>query len=131
MLLALAASGLGAALWPPWGIGFGLALLPLLFWHAHKQSRALRYAPADFGVAFRSGILTHKLSFTFYERLQTLRFDQSPLDRRWRMATLSLDTAGAGPADHRIDIPYLDEAFARTELERLRAAASRHIPRWA
>lgn len=131
VVVSLIVSAIGVAVMPPWGLAFGAALLPLQLWFAWKQSRAVRYAPADFGIAFRSGIFTRKLSFTFYERLQTLRLDQSPFDRRWQMATLSLDTAGAGPADHRIEIPYLDEAFARSEFERLRVAAARHIPQWA
>ena len=32
---------------------------------------------------------------------------QSPFDRRHRMASVRVDTAGAGDASHRVDIPYL------------------------
>ena len=53
---------------------------------------------------------------------------QSPFDRRWKMAKLSVDTAAAGPADHRIKIPLLDEDFAREEHRHLVDRAAVHQP---
>ena len=88
----------------------------------------MRYARTDDGVVFRSGILTRKTSMTFYEKIQTLGVDQNLFDRRWKMARLSVDTAAAGPAEHRIDIPLLDQSFAWEELEELRNRSSRHEP---
>ena len=82
----------------------------------------------DEGVAYRSGVFTKKTSFTFFEKVQTLRVDQSPFDRRWKMATLSVDTAAAGPADHTINIPYLNQDFAHAEYEELLRKSSGHEP---
>ena len=61
---------------------------------------------------------------TFFNRIQTIRLDQSPFDRRWSMATLSIDTAAAGPAEHKIRIPYLSEDFAESEYSEIRMRSS-------
>lgn len=120
----------GLAIIQPWGLLAGVVLLPLELFLAIRQSRAMHYARTPFGVAYRSGILRKIMSLTFFERMQTLRLDQSPFDRRWRMATLMVDTAGAGPAGHRIHIKYLDEKFAKSEFDSLVSQASQHQPEW-
>ena len=119
---------LGTALSRPWGWAGGIALLPVLVWWALKRSRSMRYARFEDGVAFRSGVLTRKTSATFFEKIQTLRLGQTPFDRRWHMATLSVDTAAAGPAEHHIQVPLLDEAFARAEFDALVQRAASYIP---
>ena len=103
-----------------WGWALGIVALPLLIKWAYKKSKAMRYARTENGVVYRSGVFNRKTSMTFFEKIQTLRVDQSPFDRRWNMARLSVDTAAAGPADHRIEVPYLDEAFAQEEFQFLR-----------
>lgn len=111
-----------------WGWSIGLVLLPIFVLWALKKSKAMRYARLENGVVYRSGVLNRKVSVTFYEKIQTLRVDQSPFDRRWKMAKLSVDTAAAGPAQHLIQIPYLDEAFAMNELQRLRSKTGQQQP---
>ena len=44
--------------------------------------------------------------------------------RRWKMATLCIDTAGAGPAEHKIHVRLLDASFARQELQAIAREAS-------
>ena len=88
----------------------------------------MRYARTENGVAYRSGIFNRKTSMTFFEKIQTLRIDQSPFDRRWNMASLSVDTAAAGPANHRIEVPYLEESFAQTEFQYLRVKTGQEQP---
>lgn len=105
----------GLAFTRPWGMLLGLAASVPLVWYANKISRAMKYARTDDGVVYRSGLLTRKVSMTFFDRIQTLRVGQSPFDRRWSMAQLSVDTAAAGPAEHTIRIPYLPEDFAEHE----------------
>lgn len=124
MLLA----GLGLVWTRPWGWTAGIALLPALIWWALKKSRSMRYAQFQEGVIYRSGILTRKTSVTFFEKIQTLGLHQSPLDRRWRMARLRVDTAAAGPAEHQIDVPLLDESVARKEFEELVQRAASYLP---
>ncbi len=121
-------SAIGFGITQPWGWLAGLIALPCLVWWAAKKSRAMRYTRTEDGVIYRSGVLNRKLSVTFFEKIQALRVEQSPFDRRWKMATLSVDTAAAGPADHRIAVPLLDEDFALGELERLLDRAARQLP---
>jgi putative membrane protein len=98
----------------------GLLFIPAMAGWAIKKGSSHSYARTDFGLAYRSGLLTRKLSLTFFERIQSVSFNQSPFDRRWRMASLTVDTAAAGPAEHRISIPYLEAAFAMAEFDALR-----------
>lgn len=114
----------------PWGLFIGVALLPFAIGYAIKKSRSMKYARTAFGVVYRSGIFTKKLSLTFFERIQTLKVNQSPFDRRWKMAKLVVDTAAAGPAEHTINVRYLDEKFAFQELESLTSTSAQHRPNW-
>lgn len=114
----------------PWGFFIGLGLLPFAIWFAFQRSKSMKYARTAFGVVYRSGILTKKLSMTFFERIQTLRVNQSPFDRRWKMAKLVVDTAAAGPAEHTINVGFLDEQFAFQELDELTTTSSQHRPNW-
>ncbi len=118
----------GLALTRPWGAAAGLVVLPLFVLVARKKARARRFARTKWGYAFQSGILTRKLSFTFADRLQAVDCSQSWFDRRWAMATLRLDTAAAGPASHVIEIPFLDEQFARQEFGAVLGEAARSRP---
>ncbi len=108
--------------WQPWGACVGIVLLPLFLWLARRHARAMRYARCGPLVVFRSGLLTRKCSCAFVDKIQTLRLSESPFDRRWRMATLSVDTAAAGPAEHRILVKYLDVNVAQREFANLKAA---------
>lgn len=101
-----------------WSVGIPIALLGV-FW-VQKKSRSKRYARTDWGIAFRSGVLLQKCSMTFFEKIQSVQVNQSPWDRRWKMASISVDTLCAGPADHRIDIEMMDSEFATREFDRLR-----------
>ncbi len=113
----------------PWlGVLLGPALLPILVLWARKKARAMRYARQDDLLVYRSGVLNRKTSMTFFDKVQTISVEQSPFDRRWGMASLTVDTAAAGPAEHRISVRYLDEGFAQAELAEIRIAASRFTP---
>lgn len=112
MVVGLAAS-------QPWGWVPGLVLSPLIVGYAIKRSRSNKYARIGDGVIYRSGVFTKKTSVTFFEKIQGLNVSQSPFDRRWGMRTLSVDTAAAGPANHRISIRFLDEQFAIGEYQEI------------
>ena len=86
------------------------------------------FARTDQGVLFRSGVISKIVSITFFEKIQAITVNQSPMDRRWKMAKLTVDTAAAGPAEHRIDVPLLDEAFAHRELATITHLAAKHQP---
>jgi len=103
-----------------WSVGVPIALLGV-FW-VQKKSRSKRYARTDWGIAFRSGVLLQKCSMTFFDKIQSVQVNQSPWDRRWKMASISVDTLCAGPAGHRIDIEMMDSEFASRELDQLSVA---------
>ena len=56
--------------------------------------------------------------------------NQSPFDHRKRMASVAVDTAGAGSTGHRINIPFLDVAVAEGILSRLYEETRRTEFRW-
>lgn len=104
------------------------ALLSLMVAKAIYETRSMGYARTEEGVVFRSGVLTRKTSMTFFEKIQVVATMQSPFDRRWKMAHLTVDTAAAGGAEHRIDIPMLDQTFALTEEANITRQAALHQP---
>lgn len=128
MLAAFALSAIGLLYSRPWGLLVGVAIFPPLFWLTRRRVQSMCYGRTSDGVVFRSGIFTTKTSMTFFEKIQSLRVQQSPFDRRWHMAKLSLDTAAAGPADHVIRIPLLDQAVAFQEQESIKQLAASHQP---
>lgn len=103
----------------PWGALAGVVWVPLAVWHALASFRLTAWAHPPAGLAFRSGVLTRKLSVAFYDKMQVITLKESPFDRRHDMASLRVDTAGAGPAEHKIDIPYLPREVAQEQLQSL------------
>jgi putative membrane protein len=123
---------LSAALY--WAAGtVGLFALLLLAWSAYTAMRHARhagYAVDERLVAVRGGWWSRHWRFAELDKLQALRLSQGPLDRRWGMATVWLDTAGASPTSPPLRIRCLPEAEARALHERLvRVLATRRL-RW-
>ena len=106
-----------------WGGVAGLVALPALILFARKKAISRKYARIANAVVYRTGVFGRKTSVTFFDKLQNVACFETPFDRRWKMATLAIDTAAAGPAGHQIVTPYLDAEFAKRELEALRRFA--------
>jgi len=96
-----------------------------LWWRATCKHRRRNWTmTADF-VAFRSGFLNVRTTLVLFEKLQSCAVHHGPLDRRWRMARLSLDTAGGGQTGHRVVIPHLPlDLAAALDEELVRRAQS-------
>ncbi len=124
MLIGLAVSGLAIWNFAWWGLALGAAVCVFAYWFAGKKASTMRYARSEFGIAYRSGLLTKKCSVTFLEKVQSVWLDHSPFDRRWKMATLCIDTAGSGPAEHNIHVGMLEENFAQHERDAIAKRAS-------
>ncbi len=126
MALVVSLVVLSVSLWflSFWGIAVGVAFGLFAWWFASKKAAATRYARCSFGLAYRSGLLTKKTSVAFFDKLQSVVLQQSPFDRRWKMATLAIDTSASGPAEHRMQIAYLDQHFAQEEYESIARIAS-------
>ncbi len=98
--------------------------------NAARQSRAFLYAEEEDLFRFRSGWLWRRTSLVRGSKIQNVTLTESPFDRRHGMASIRVDTAGAGPAGHPLEIPYLPAESAVRLLERLGEHASRTRFRW-
>ena len=111
--------GLLAVLWLPWTV-----------FVARQHARRAGYACDDQLVAVRAGWWSRHWRFAELDKLQALQLRQSPLDRRFGMASLWLDTAGAGALSQALCIRYLHEAEARRLYARLGGEVARRPLRW-
>ena len=101
-------------------------LAVLVVWSARRLSKRLAIALTPTSVVIRTGAFQHRRSVARFSRIQSATLTQSPLDRRWNMATVSVDTAG-GSAEQRIVVPYLPADRAKEIYEALRAEVARAI----
>ncbi len=106
----------------------GLWLPPVVLtaaWFITRQwVRRAGYALTDRAIFFRNGWFSRQTSVVRFANMQTVSMRQSPFDRRKRMASVAVDTAGAGTLGHRIRIPFLDVDVAESILHRLYAETS-------
>jgi putative membrane protein len=104
-----------------------LLLMPLWLLRARQLARWSGWSVDAQHVAWRSGWLERHWQLVEIGRIQMLRVQQSPFDRRRGMASLLLDTAGANPGQPALRLRHLPEATARELCERLnrRIAAAR------
>ena len=97
--------------------------------HARLYVKHLGWAVGDQAVLFRSGWLWREFTVARFNKIQAVNARRVPFDRRARMASVAVDTAGAADASHRVAIPYLARQTA-DELYR-RLAAKPHGRRFA
>jgi putative membrane protein len=121
----------GYYFYPPWGGLVAVVAIGFLALQAHFAVRWTRYVRWEEGVIFETGCLNRKTTFTFFEKLQAIRLEQSPFDRRWKMAQLTIDTAGAGPAEHPLVISSLESNFAIEEQIALTHLSAQHQTHFA
>ena len=110
-----------------------LLLAALLAWAwiaARKTIEHTGWAVSDGAVFFRSGWLWRSLTAVRFTQVQAVTVSESPFDRRTGMASLRVDTAGAGELSHRVDIPYLPRQTARELCDLLASQAGRSAFRW-
>ena len=130
-LLFSAVVTLAAAVLIGWG-AIGIAIVMLL-WSivATRQYVAhVGWAEGDEVVMMRSGWLWQQTTLARVNKIQAVAMRQTPFDRRAAMATVRVDTAGAGELSHRVAIPYLDQEVASGLAGRLSAAAANTAFRW-
>ncbi|KRG65635.1 membrane protein [Stenotrophomonas humi] len=112
----------------PWGL-LPLLWLPWSAFKAHRQVTRMAYNIDAQRVAVRGGWWNRWWRIAELDKLQALRLDRSPLDRRFGTATLTLDTAGAlgAPA---LQLRFLEEQRARELMEQLGREMARRKLRW-
>lgn len=112
-----------------WGL-LALAWLPWSVFVARRHAERAGFARDAELVAWRAGWWSRHWRFAEVDKLQALRLSRSPLDRLYGMATLHLDTAGAGAFGPPLRMPYLQEADARALYRSLGAEVARRKLRW-
>ena len=105
-------SGLHALWLPPFAL---MTAWPI----TRRWVRRAGYALTERAIYFRSGWLSRQISVVRFVNMQTVSMHQTPFDHRKRMASVAVDTAGAGNIGHRIRIPFLDVDVAESILHRL------------
>jgi putative membrane protein len=113
---------------------WAVAILPcFMAWggiSARIYTAHLGWSVVDGAVLFRSGWIWRHVTVARFSKVQAVAMTQSPFDRRHRMASIRVDTAGAGDASHRVDIPYLAIERATELFGQLGTAAARTAFRW-
>jgi putative membrane protein len=89
-----------------------LLLVPLVFAYARGYARYAGWAVTPTAIAYRSGWLVQQQSIVRFIKIQTVSVTRNPFDRRWGMATVNVDTAGADPGGHGIRIRFIDYEIA-------------------
>jgi putative membrane protein len=130
LVLALLLS-LGAAAVVQWrAVIVAPVIAAWLVYVTYRQVQHLAWAATDDVVAFRSGWLGRSLTIVPVARIQAVRHIETPFDRRTGMGRVRVDTAGANPTSHRVDIPYLPRDVAFGLHHRLAAGAAASAFRW-
>lgn len=90
-----------------------------------RGASMIRYERSQDWIGCRTGVLTRQTSVAFLDRVQVVDITESPFDRRARMATLRIDTAGGGPMGPKVDLPMLDASQASVHALAVATAAER------
>ena len=118
----------GAALWFAigwWALAVAVVLGAWLGLMAWVSARLTAFAWSGETLIFRSSNgWRRQISLVRSGRVQVVTMRQSPLDRRWGMMRVTVDTAGAAGGGHHVDIPWLTGPVAEALYARLRHAAS-------
>ncbi|WP_232820380.1 PH domain-containing protein [Brachybacterium sp. YJGR34] len=116
-LIAIAGAIVGAVLTGWWWLGL-LALLPVALIVQSlaltpRRVRAIGYHDGEDELTIASGIMFRTVSSIPYGRVQSVKIDEGPVDRRYGLAQLSVSTAAGGST---VTLPGLP----KEEAERLR-----------
>jgi putative membrane protein len=107
-----------------WAIAVGVGIAAALLLQAWVTARFTAFAWSGDTLCFRSATATRHLTLVRAGRIQVVSLEQSPFDRRWGMAGVRVDTAGAAGGGHHVRIRCLDADTARALYARLRRAAA-------
>ncbi|CAN5635806.1 PH domain-containing protein [soil metagenome] len=129
LLFALAASAALGWRFGAWGL-LALAWVPWAAYAARHHARRAGYAVDDHLVAVREGWWSRHWRFAEIDKLQALQLRRSPLDRLTGMASVWLDTAGAGTRSPPLRIRHLAVAEAQALTQRLAATLATRPLRW-
>ncbi len=115
----------GAVFFDPWAVALGAAAAILAYVHSRLWVKHAGYSLTTWGLLFKSGWWERTTKIVRYGKIQTVGREESPFDRRHRMASVLVDIAGAGMIGYTIVIPYLEAAVAADVSRRLYEESSR------
>lgn len=95
-----------------------------------RHIRHTAWAVDEQVIAFRSGWLWRSMTLAPIAKIQSVTTTESPFDRRARMASVSVDTAGGLMALPRVRIPFLGRDTALELAAQLSAKAAQTTFRW-
>jgi putative membrane protein len=130
LVLALAVGASPAVLFGPAALVTIVPLAALVVLHARLWPRHARYALLPDAIVWRSGWWTRRTSIVRYEKIQVVTRVESPFDRRHHMASVHVDTAGAGHVGHAFVLRYLTDRVADELAGRLESEAGARAFRW-
>lgn len=130
LVLALIGALLSAFVLGWWAVAVLAFFIAWGWMSARIYTAHLGWAVIDGAVLFRTGWIWRHLTVARFSKVQAVSMTQSPFDRRHRMASVRVDTAGAGDASHRVNIPYLPVERATELFGQLGTAAARTAFRW-
>ena len=91
---------------------------------ARQHVRHLGWAEHDEVVLMRSGWIWRQVTLARANKIQSVTLPPVAVRPADAMARVRVDTAGAGAASHRVDIPFLDQAVAARFADRLAGQAA-------
>ena len=95
-----------------------------------KQMRCIAWASDDRLIALRKGWLWRSVTVAPVAKIQSVTATESPFDRRARMATIGIDTAGGIMSVPGLRIPYLARETALELTASLSTRAAQTTFRW-
>lgn len=119
--IELTAASIALGWFHRWWAGVALAVASVLwiFYRWHRQGRVYRiwgYAERETDLYIREGLLQRTLTVVPYGRMQVVTVNSGPIERKYGLATVTLETASAGTD---ATIPGLPTAEADALRERL------------
>jgi len=107
-----------------WAIAVGGAVAAALALQAWVTARFTAFAWSGDTLCFRSAMATRHVTLIRTGRVQVVSLERSPFDRRWGMAGIHVDTAGAASGGHHVHIRCLPADVATALYARLRRASA-------
>ena len=107
-----------------WALLIGLAAATALIAQAWVMARFTAFAWSGDTLCVRRAAWARHVTMVRAGRAQVVAMDRSPFDRRWGMAAVRVDTAGAAKGGHHVHIRWLPSDVADALYARLRHAAA-------
>lgn len=122
---------LAAAIWffGTWGL-LTLLWMPWAWLVARRHAARAGYTIDDSLVAVREGWWSRHWRFAELDKIQAAELHRSPLDKRFGMASVWLDTAGANAMSPALRVRYLPLDEARALFSRIEREVARRPLRW-